>query len=96
MPRIYSIGSSKNTLLSGMSVNTKLILINVVAFIIVFPLMILEKIPIDYVAIKPISILQGQYLWTFLTSMFMHGGFLHLFVNKWTFFITKFTIIFIN
>ncbi|GAI76499.1 unnamed protein product, partial [marine sediment metagenome] len=40
-----------------------------------------QLIPIDAVAIKPSNILDGKYLWTFLTSMFMHVGFFHLFVN---------------
>ena len=35
----------------------------------------------DYVAIKPSSILGGKYFWTFLTSMFMHAGFFHIFAN---------------
>jgi len=35
----------------------------------------------NYFALKPLNVLQGKYLWTFLTSMFMHGGFFHLFAN---------------
>jgi len=38
----------------------------------------------DYFALRPASILQGKYLWTFLTSMFMHGGFFHLFANMFS------------
>jgi len=34
-----------------------------------------------YIALQPASILQGNYLWTIITSMFMHGGIMHLFVN---------------
>jgi membrane associated rhomboid family serine protease len=34
-----------------------------------------------FVAIDPYYILRGKYLWTFLSSMFMHAGFFHLFVN---------------
>jgi len=44
-------------------------------------LLLFEIVPIDFVAIKPANILAGEYLWTFLTSMFMHGGFFHLFAN---------------
>ncbi len=33
------------------------------------------------ISLQPASILQGQYLWTIITSMFAHGGIGHLFVN---------------
>ena len=41
---------------------------------------------IDAIAIKPANILQGKYLWTFITSMFMHAGFFHLFANMFSMF----------
>jgi len=41
---------------------------------------------LDYIALKPSNILQGKYLWTFLTSMFMHGGLFHIFVNMFSLF----------
>ncbi len=40
----------------------------------------------EYIALRPSSILQGQYLWTFLTSMFMHANFFHLLVNMFVLF----------
>ncbi len=36
--------------------------------------------------IQPCHIISGQYLWTIITSMFMHGGFFHLFVNMFSLF----------
>ena len=36
---------------------------------------------LDYLALKPDNILNGMYLWTLVTHMFFHGGFLHLLVN---------------
>lgn len=48
-----------------------LILINVIG----------ETKIISWVALMPSVVLSGKYLWTFLTSMFMHAGFAHLFVN---------------
>ena len=65
----------------GLSVNIILILINVVAFIVFTILISLNIISIDFVAIKPSNIFQGNYLWTFITSMFMHANFLHIFAN---------------
>ncbi|UZE94099.1 MAG: rhomboid family intramembrane serine protease [Candidatus Pacearchaeota archaeon] len=63
-----------------------LIILNVVIF---FILMLLGffKDPTQcsgickIVALQPTSILEGNYLWTIITSMFAHGGFMHLFVN---------------
>ena len=82
MQRVYRLSpSKKKNIFSGMSWNTRFILINVVAFVVIFPLLVLEAIPIEFVALRPANILQGQFLWTFLTSMFMHGGLFHLFVN---------------
>jgi len=46
--------------------------------------MSLEFLSIDAIAIKPSNILQGKYLWTFLTSMFMHGGLFHIFANMFS------------
>ena len=66
---------------SNLSVTNWIILINVVLFFIIFPIMVSKEWFIDYVALKPANILQGKNLWTLLTSMFMHGGFSHLFVN---------------
>lgn len=65
----------------GLSINIILILINVFAFIVFTALISLNLMGLDFVAIKPSNILQGKYLWTFLTSMFMHAGFFHIFAN---------------
>ena len=65
--------------MKGVNVNKWLIGINVVSFILF--LIIASRLGWDYIALKPSNIVQGKYLWTFLTSMFMHGGFAHLFIN---------------
>jgi membrane associated rhomboid family serine protease len=71
----------RKRILPSLSLTTNLILINVVLFFLFTILLFFEIVPIDFVAIKPANILTGEYLWTFLTSMFMHGGFFHLFAN---------------
>lgn len=76
----YSI-SRKSNILGNFSVNTILILINVLCFFLFFTFLWIDEFFINYIALKPANVLQGQYLWTFLTSMFMHGGFFHLFAN---------------
>jgi membrane associated rhomboid family serine protease len=81
MDKTYRIPSKKNSIFSLFSVNLTLILLNVVLFIFFTILISYNAKFIDFVAIKPANILQGKYLWTFLTSMFMHGGFFHIFAN---------------
>lgn len=34
-----------------------------------------------YIAIQPINLFQNGYWWTLISSMFMHAGILHLFIN---------------
>ena len=84
---VYNFGPKrKKKFLLGLSTNTYIILINAVLFV-VFSILIATKIlSLDSVAIKPSNILQGKYLWTFLTSMFMHGNFFHLFINMFSLF----------
>ncbi len=82
----YRVQRKNNLFLGGMSLNTILIIVNIVAFVVFTILLSLNFISIDAVAIKPSNILQGKYLWTFITSMFMHGGIFHLFVNMFSLF----------
>jgi len=70
-----------------MSLTNLIILINIVAFLLLTLGIIFGGGIIDindsllrYVALSPELFLQG-FVWTLLTSMFMHGNFTHLFVN---------------
>jgi len=73
--------------LSGLSIVSWLILINIVAFIIGVILITISTDSMSYIALKPNNIIQGKYLWTLLTHMFMHApGFpallsIHLILN---------------
>jgi len=80
MVHVYKIPQRKS-LFGNLSVNTTLILINVMAFVLFSILIYSNTSFLDFIAIKPGNILYGKYIWTFLTSMFMHAGFFHLFVN---------------
>ena len=82
MVHVYQVQSKKRKKFLGkLSVNSTIILVNVVCFVL-FTILISSNIGfLDSIAIKPSNILQGKYVWTFLTSMFMHAGFFHLFVN---------------
>ncbi len=72
--------------ISRMSMNNKIIFITSIAFIVFSSLIGFGVLSIDWVAIKPANILGGAYLWTFVTSIFMHGGFFHLFANMMSLF----------
>ena len=72
--------------LDRLGVTGWLILVNVVVFIFGFIFTIINPDNWRYLALQPSAILQGRYLWTFLTSMFMHGGIFHLFVNMFVLF----------
>lgn len=80
MSPVYQVSPKKQRKFN-LSMNNKLILLNVILFIVFSILIFYNDSFINYIAIKPANILQGKYLWTFFTSMFMHGGLFHLFAN---------------
>lgn len=87
MVRISSFSPKKRKSPFGsVSVTFILILINVIAFIFFATLLALNVLSLDFVALKPSNITQGKYLWTFVTSMFMHGGLFHIFANMFSLF----------
>ena len=74
-------GNRKKPLFWNLSVNITLVLTNIVFFILALIFIFINLIGWEEIAISPKNIFAGQYLWTFLTSIFMHGSFLHLFAN---------------
>jgi len=76
----YTVRRTRNPFL-GMNVTLQLLLLTVILFIVFSLLMAKEIISVDSVAIKPSNVFEGKYLWTFLTSIFMHAGVFHLFAN---------------
>ena len=77
----YRIVSEKKRLFGRLSVNTILILINSLMFIILSILTSINPNFINYFSLTPSRILHGQYLWTLLTSMFSHIYFWHIAFN---------------
>lgn len=77
---IFSFFSSKITV--------QLIILNVICYIVSLIAFSIygEKLIVEYFAITPSLILSGKYLWTLVTSMFLHGGFFHLFANMFSLF----------
>lgn len=60
-----------------------LVLINFLAFItfIILESIFGETAVIQFFALQPAAIIKGQFLWTLVTSMFIHAGVGHLFAN---------------
>jgi len=68
--------------LKNISITAWLVLANIIFFILIYSLTFaFGESFLNYIAIKPSFILQGKYLWTFITSMFMHANLTHLLVN---------------
>lgn len=70
------------------SMTGKLILVNVIVFILVWILISIfgEISIVDALALKPSSFFEGKNLWTLITSMFVHFSFWHLLVNMFSFY----------
>ena len=85
MAEVYGFYPKKRSIFNFLSVTSILIIVNIITFIIFLILLVFFRnnpgLLYEYIALKPSNIFQGMYLWTFITSMFMHGGFEHLFFN---------------
>ncbi len=66
-----------------LSLTNSIIIVNIAVFIVATILLSYNSEFIHDIALQPASIVQGKYLWTFLTSMFMHDSPspVHLIVN---------------
>lgn len=78
MTEIYKIQNKKRLLIKSTYL---LIFINAVIFFILLVIKAFYPNVISYLSLTPIMIIQGQYLWTLLTSIFVHASFSHLFFN---------------
>lgn len=87
-PRTYRLYPKKGNFFASSSWTIRLIILNLLLYILgIFLLSIYgEDFIVRYVAITPGLILQGKSLWTFLTSMFMHASFFHIFANMFSLF----------
>jgi len=94
MTGVYQIyPKKKRSFFSNPSATNLLILVNIIFFIIATTLLLFTPNFFNHIALKPTNIFQGKYLWTFLTSMFMHapGGIIpflsfHLLINMFVLF----------
>ena len=71
----------KRSIYDKISVTAVLIVTTILLYAIFSILVSFGILSIDYIALNPANIVNKLYLWTFVTSIFMHGGIFHLFVN---------------
>jgi len=94
MVGVYRIYPKKKKSFFGDLSATKLIIYaNIIFFMVVTILLLFIPNFFNYIALNPTNIFQGKYIWTFLTSMFMHapGGLIlflsfHLLINMFVLF----------
>lgn len=87
MKKYYQKKKSLIGRLSNLSVVAWLIAINIiVSFFGIIIFSTGNTASIDLIALKPINIIQGEYLWTLITHMFVHGGAMHLLMNMFVLF----------
>jgi len=91
MSPVYKIGSQKKSnFWNKFSVNTNIIILNLIAFILVFFILLPSRIISENFFHTSVAIslenIQQLRLWTFFTSMFMHAGLFHLFANMFSLF----------
>lgn len=72
--------------LSYWSITSILIVINVVLFFLLSIILLIFPNSFDFIAVQSANIISGENVWTLFTSVFMHAGFFHLFVNMFSLF----------
>ncbi len=75
----YSVKKRRG--LFDFNITLLLVIVNVICFILFSIILLINPNFLDYIALKPANIINHFYIWTFLTSMFMHAGFFHIFAN---------------
>jgi membrane associated rhomboid family serine protease len=84
MTEIYQInGKKKSNIFQRISLTNKLIIINIITYIasLIIVSVYGDNFYLRNIAITPSLILSGKAIWTFVTSMFSHLQFFHLFAN---------------
>ena len=84
----YIIHHKRRSFFGNFSITNQLIFINIILYIVSLFLLSIygERFFLDNIAITPSLILAGTNFWTFITSMFSHISFFHIFVNMFSLF----------
>lgn len=72
--------------IKNLNLTNKLIITNIFLYIIFKLLIKLKVIGLNFIALNPYNFIHGKYIWTILTSIFMHANFMHILVNMLTLF----------
>jgi uncharacterized protein len=67
--------------LDNISITHLLIISNIFVFIVVLSLSSFNPSVFSFIALNPTTLINDFYLWTIISSMFMHASISHLFVN---------------
>lgn len=78
--------NSRPSILSRLSLTNIIIVLNVLAFILFYIVLQFSPQISNYLALTPSLVINNYYFWTILTSIFMHAGLFHLFVNMFSLF----------
>jgi rhomboid protease GluP len=79
--RDYRRNRASNKKRMNFSLTTSIIVANVIIFFVASIFSLFYNNLISFIAVNPSSVLSGEKVWTYFTSIFMHGSFFHLFVN---------------
>ncbi len=80
------VSVQKPNFMSYWSITGILIAVNVVLFFLFSIIIKIFPSSFNLIAVQSANVLSGQNIWTLFTSMFMHAGFFHLFVNMFSLF----------
>ncbi|MGV8142353.1 MAG: rhomboid family intramembrane serine protease [Candidatus Pacearchaeota archaeon] len=81
-----NVPPQKTSFISYWSITSIIIAVNVVLFFLFSITLRIFPQSFDFIAIQTTNIISGDNLWTIFTSVFMHAGFFHLFVNMFSLF----------
>jgi membrane associated rhomboid family serine protease len=84
--KFYQIKRRRPSTIRKLSITAWLIIITAIISLLVFILTFISEDYINYFALRPASIMSGQYLWALITHMFVHGGLAHLAINMFVLF----------
>ena len=84
--RRYTLSKNKKFFLSEISLTMAFILVTSVISIFAFIALAFDSSLIDSIALRPLNVLSGNYLWTLVLHIFVHGSVGHLLINMFVLF----------
>ena len=72
--------------LSKISIVTQLLVVTMIISSISLIAFSINESSIQFLALKPVNILEGKFLWTLILHIFVHGNIIHLLINMFVLF----------